>query len=332
MTPMIAMPAARSAFAEPASSAGAGFPALPVLTTLLHGARRLADTADWRSGVLCALDQPDARRYTPAMIAACGVPEIQAGTGICLAAPVHVVAGMSRMFLAPPESFALDGASREELRLAFNAEFGASGLRLHAVGSGWLLESPFAAAASDGSPESLRGSALAREAATSQAGRSLRRLGAEVEMWLSGLPFNSRREDRGEPPINSVWFWSGATMCPVPTAGLRPGGVFANVEPDPWITGLAGHCGLPVQRASSWRDVRDTPGALVILQPSLSGDVMQHMTVWERDWFAPARQDLDSRHLPALRLQTGRSAWQLPAPRMARWFRRARPWWQVVCA
>jgi hypothetical protein len=332
MTPLIAMPAARSRLPEPVATGDARVPALPVLSTLLHGARRSAGVADWRCGVLSAIGMPDAGQCGTAMIAACALPEIRPGSGICMAAPVHVVAGMSRMFLGPPESFSLDPARREELRLAFNSAFAATDLRLHSVGSGWVLQSPVAAAASDGSPESLLGSALERGPALSEAGRSLRRLGAEAEMWLATLPFNVLRAERGEPPINSIWFWSGATTRPVPAPQLGPGGVFTNVEPDAWVTGLASLCDLPVRQARSWSEVRDTPGALVILQPPLPGDVMRHMAGWERDWFEPVRQDLESGHLTGLQLHTGRDAWQLPAPRVVRWLRRARPWWQVVSA
>jgi hypothetical protein len=330
MTPVIVMPVSVSEV--PAATKAVGFPELPVLSAMLHGARRLRDAADWRSGVLAALAMPDADGQNMAKIAACGLPSLTPGTGICLALPVHVVAGTSRMFMASPGSFVLDAARRDELRRAFNAEFGSTDLQLHAVGSGWLLQAPFAAAANDGSPESLVGDALAREPAVSTTGRSLRRLGAEIEMWLAALPFNAERERRSEPPINSFWFWSGGTTEGMPAPGHAPGALFTNGEPDAWMAGLAHHCGLAFRHASTWQEVRDTPDAVVILQPPLPGDAMALMPAWESAWLDPARRDLAARRLPELRLQIGGSTWQLPAPRLARWFRRARPWWQSVQA
>ena len=247
-----------------------------------------------------------------------------------MALPVHVVAGMSRMFLGAPEAYALEAAQREQLRLAFNAEFGAADVHLHAAGSGWLLEAPFAAAANDGSPESLLGAALAREPAVSAAGRSLRRLGAEVEMWLAGLPFNVARESRGEPPINCIWMWGGATAHRAPPPGRVPDALFTNMEPDAWMAGLAAHCGIELQQARAWDEIRDTRGALVILQPSSHGAVLPLLPAWESHWFEPVRRDLASRRLDSLRLQIGHSAWQWPAPRLTRWMRRRRPWSQRV--
>jgi hypothetical protein len=316
----------------PAATKAVAFPELPVLSAMLNGARRLPDAADWRSGVLAALAMPDADGQNMANTAARALSSLTPGAGICLALPVHVVAGTSRMFMAAPGSFVLDAFQREELRRAFNAEFGSTHLQLHAVGSGWLLQAPFAAAASDGSPESLVGAALAREPAVSTAGRSLRRLGAEIEMWLAALPFNAQRESRGEPPINSFWFWSGATTEAMPAPGHAPGALFTNGEPDAWMAGLASHCGLAFRQASTWQEVRDTPGAVVILQPPLLGDAVTFMPAWESAWLDPARRDLAARRLPELRLQIGGSTWQLPAPRLARWFRRARPWWQRLQA
>jgi hypothetical protein len=327
MTQAIVMPISVSG--APAATEAVAFPELPGLSAMLHGARRLRDAADWRSGVLAALAMPDADSQPMTKIAACALASLAPGAGICLALPVHVVAGTSRMFMAAPASFALDAVRREELRRAFNAEFGSADLQLHAVGSGWLLQAPFAAAASDGSPESLRGAALAREPALSTAGRSLRRLGAEVEMWLAALPFNAVRERRGEPPINSIWFWSGATTGGMPAPGRAPGALITNEEPDAWMAGLASLCGLAFRQASAWQEVRDMPGAMVILQPSL-GDAVAMLPAWESAWLEPVRRDLASRRLRGLRLQIGRSTWQLPAPRLARWFRRARPWWQMV--
>jgi hypothetical protein len=320
-----------SASGIPAATKAVAFPELPVLSAMLHGARRLRDAADWRSGVLEALAMPDAGQNM-AKIAACALPSLAPGAGICLALPVHVLAGTSRMFMGEPASFVLDAVRREELRRAFNAEFGSKDLQLHAVGSGWLLQAPFAAAASDGSPDSLRGAALAREPAVSTTARSLRRLGAEVEMWLAALPFNAARESRGEPPINCIWFWSGATTGRMPAPGHAPGALFTNGEPDAWMAGLASHCGLQFRQASAWQEVRDTPRAVVILQPPLPGDPVAPLQAWESAWLEPARRDLASRRLLELRLQIGRSSWRLPAPRLARWFQRARPWWQLVRA
>lgn len=325
MTSLIAMPAI-------APVAGETLPELPALTQLLQGATRLPVASDWRSGVQDGLGLGQTGATPPALVAARAVPGLMPGSSLCLATPVHVVAGISRMFLAPADSFALAADERESLRLAFNAEFGAADVQLHAAGTGWLLQAPFASAATDADPEGLGGAALAREPAGTGAARSLRRLGAEVEMWLATLPLNTAREKRGAPPINCFWFWSGVETGALPVLTRTPGGLFSNLPADPWLAGLATHCSRSLRHASGWEDVRGTADALVVLQPLELGCVRRLLPAWEATWFEPVWRDLAARQLPALRLQIGRSSWQLPAPRLTRWLRRAQPWWQAVSA
>jgi hypothetical protein len=329
MTLLIAMPASPSRGPGLPDGNPAAMPELPALSAMLRSARRLPVDADWRSGVLRTLGIPAPDPHQAAIVAR-AVPAIALESGICLALPVHLVAGMSRMFLGASQSFALDTQRREELRQAFNAEFGGADLRLHAVGAGWLLEAPFAAAADDDDPENLQGSVLARVPAASAEGRSLRRLGTEVEMWLASLPFNVERERRGEPSINCIWFWGGAKTRDVPPPGRRPHAFFCPEDADPWIAGLAAHCGLPLQEAGGWDHIRDADDALVMLQPTVGVDPVTCWREWESGWFQPVWRDLQDRRLSSLRLQIGRGAWLLPGPRLTRWFRRARPWWQMV--
>ncbi len=329
MTPFIAMPAVAGSIVEAGGATSGTLPELPVLSAMLRGATRLPFTGDWRSGVLDGLSMHVLAGAASATVAACAVPELARGVGICFALPVHAIAGMSRMYLAGGDAFTLDAAERAALLLAFNAEFGSAEVRLHGVGTGWLLEAPFAQAADDGDPGQLVGTALAREPARSDAGRALRRLGAEVEMWLAGLPLNRKRENRGAPPINSFWFWGGSGAGTLPPCRMIASMV-SNAGPDAWMAGLASHCGKSVQQANSWGDVQDPAAALIMLQPLLLGDTLRQLPAWEAAWFEPVQRELAARRLPGLRLQIGATAWQLPAPRLTRWLRRAQPWWQAV--
>jgi hypothetical protein len=219
--------------------------------------------------------------------------------------------------------------------MAFNAEFGSMDVCLHAVGNGWLLQAPFAAAADVADPALSVGEALAREPARLEEARSLRRLGAEVEMWLTGLPLNIDRQLCGAPPINAFWFWGGATVGELPRPLQLPRLICGIGEPDPWLLGLAAHCGVPLRQASSWRALRDTDqgiDALIVLQPSDLADAAPHLIEWESAWLEPVLRDLQAGQQPALRLHIGCGVWQWPLPRVARWLRRRRPWWQMVSA
>jgi hypothetical protein len=327
MTPLIALPAATLPVAD-----FDHLPPLPMLSAMLCAATRLPAATDWRGGAqaLCAGAVGAAGM---AEIAACALTDVANGTAVCLVTPVHAVVGISRVFLAPGDQALLAPLERESLREAFNTEFGTDGMHLHAVGNSWLLQAPFAAAASDASPEDLQGAALARDPARTEQARALRRLGAEVEMWLSALPLNRDREARGMAPINCFWFWGGAHAGGLLPSQQRPVAMFSNVEADAWQTGLARYFGLPLPaRVRMWSDVTQPGGALIVLQPPGQGDSLTYLPAWESDWFEPAWRDVRAGVLPALRIQIGAQAWQLPAPRIQRWLRRARPWWQQVQA
>jgi hypothetical protein len=333
MTSAIAMPGCRLPDSGYEGGLNASLPALPALSALLHGARRLQDTEDWRSGMQAALGMSGIGA-TPARVAA-SATGLAVGMSICLVQPVHVVAGISRVFLGDAGSSHLSSSDRETLRTAFNAEFGSTDVCLHAVGNGWLLQAPFAAAADEADPALRVGEALAREPARLEAARSLRRLGAEVEMWLAGLPLNVDRQLCGAPPINAFWFWGGATVGELPRPLPLPRVICGLGEPGPWLLGLAAHCAVPLRQASGWREVRDANqgvDALIVLQPAGLAGATPHLAEWEDAWFEPVLRDLQAGRLPALRMQIGCRAWQWPAPRISRWLRRRQPWWQMVSA
>ncbi|MEO6368537.1 MAG: hypothetical protein ABIP38_11170, partial [Steroidobacteraceae bacterium] len=131
---------------------------------------------------------------------------------------------------------------------------------------------------------------------------------------------------------NCFWFWSGAQAARLPAPAGYPAGLYSNLPADAWLAGLARHCNRQLVQASGWEDVRGTPEACVVLQAPELGSIARLLPTWEAAWFEPVWRALAARELPPLRLQLGRSAWLLPAPRLTRWLRRAQPWWQAVSA
>lgn len=328
MTPVIAVPGFRLPDLGPGARDQAALPELPGLSALLRGARRLPDAADLCSGVIGALGVRDVAGAPSSCVAACATT-LGSGTEICFARPVHAVTGINRVFMGDAGSLRLNADEQESLRQAFNEAFGAPGLQLHPTGSGWLLQAPFAAAACDADPALLAGSALDRAPARSAALRLLRRLGAEIEMWLVNQPVNQARHARGEMPVNAFWFWGGAAMVSLQRPTHAPGLIASNRPPDPWLAGLAALCDVPVRQALHWDEEKDAAGVLIALQQSATNLAAQ-LEEWDRHWFEPVLRDLDAGRLSALRLQIGGSGWQWPAPRIRRWLRPRRTWWQML--
>jgi hypothetical protein len=307
-------------------------PALPALSTLLARARRLPSAPDWRSGLLAALHGSGSFAAVPAVAIAARALPAAPGLALCFAAPLHVVAGISRVHLPPGGWLQLEAQEAARWVDAFNSEFGGPDLRLHETAGGWLLEAPFAAAADDPSPESLIGQPLSRGAARSDAGRALRRLGAEVEMWLAAQPLNRERAARQLPPINSLWLWGGGRAAELLPIGRPPIAAFFAGKADPWLAGLAAHCAAPLCRAANWQALASPGEALLVLAAPPEGISAAHWQQLEATWFEPAARALRDGSLDALRLQVGGSAWQLPDRSPLRWLRRRRPWHERVLA
>jgi hypothetical protein len=337
MTFVIAMPGPPlpemgSAAAMPARDA---LPSLPHLTRLLGAARRLPRTPDWRAGALAALNAERAVQWPAAAVAARGLPGLAAGMPLCFAAPLHVVAGISRVHLPPEGILAPDAVEREAWRVEFNREFGDARSHLHAVPGGWLLASPGAAAARDAAPSGLLGAALERRPAQDAAERQLRRLGTEVEMWLLDHPLNRQREARRQPPVNCFWFWDGASATDLPPLAQPPRTIHGPASPDAWLAGLARHAGLErVEMADGWDTVKDQQQGLVVPAADVAAAARAQWEGLEARWFGPMWRALRAGELRALRLQIGATAWQLPDTSPLRWLRRVRPitWWQALQA
>ena len=248
------------------------------------------------------------------------------------------VPGISRMYLAPADSWRVDADEREALRRRSTHEFGARRCcSCMQRAAGWLLEAPFAGRCERCRiPDSLGGAALAREPASASAAQSA----ASPGRRSGNVAGHHAREPHARasaalPPVNCIWFWGGGSGSREPRARQRSGSLIQQLA-----SPMPGWPGSPALQVARCQQVR-AAGTTCARQRRCAGDpaaagswvmLCAQLPAWESDWFAPAWRDLDARRLPALRLQIGSSAWQLPAPRLARWLRRARPWWQAGVA
>ena len=132
----------------------------------------------------------------------------------------------------------------------------------------------------------------------------------EVQMLLHEHPVNQRRESRGEPAINSVWFWGGGCLpAPVRSHGWS---VWAD---NALVRGLALVCGMepkPVPgNAGLWLKQASAGDHLIVLdalaEPAHRGDApgwAALVDALERNWFAPMRDFLARRSLARVTITT----------------------------
>lgn len=200
--------------------------------------------------------------------------------------PVHMQVMRDRVVLAPAAAFQLARGDADALCQAVNAHF-AGAIELRAVDPlRWCARLESELEVGDESPLDMAG----REA-TQRPGDVLL---TEIQMLLHGHPVNEAREARGEPAVNSLWFW-GAGRLP----GKSQSRWRSLTSDDPIALGLARNSDVTAHplapSASVWLSHMPEDGChLVILDPA--GESL------EDDWFAPLAAALRSGRIGMLSL------------------------------
>ena len=204
--------------------------------------RSIEGEAGWRPWLARWLGRDDLAGVAPAVIAASGAvefaPAVPAATDTAaeladseraghvrvaahksvaprgatawLATPVHLIAGLTSLHLDRRSLLRLSPADLEDFALDFHRTFGDSGLRLLALpGGDFLMEGPATLSAATTEPARALVADLEASLAKGSDAKALKRLGAELEMWLHEHPVNEGRLRRGELPVSTLWLWGG---------------------------------------------------------------------------------------------------------------------------
>ena len=154
----------------------------------------------------------------------------------------------------------------------------------------------------------------------------------EVQMLFAAHEVNARREARGAPAINSVWFW-GEGALPGPLASPYAA-VFADA---PFPRGLARLAGVRASPLPASLDGVEPPGAgdvLVQLEALAAPLARRDAAAWgeaarrlDADWFAVLPRAIARFGRVRLMLPTGRDTCvaELSGAARWRWFRVRRP-------
>ena len=295
----------------------------PVLEYLLARADAAEHAADWRAAAFRVIAPQAAQVPAVATAAACGTASPAPGQWGLVATPVHLEAGLRTLSLAPDGILALEEGEAAALAADFNRVFAGGGVRLSPARGALLLcafDAPLEALTID--PERVAGSDVFAALPRGPDAPRLRRLTSEIEMWLFGSEVNAARRTRSAPAISSLWLWGGGALdAPLPgvegwTAGSDPlFAAFPRVSRYPLRPPGAG--------GGSAR-----PGVVVIGE--VPGSPAWHRA--EECFVAPALADLRSRRLDRIELSAGQQTFRLRARGLARFWRRARPWWEMLAA
>lgn len=132
-----------------------------------------------------------------------------------MATPMHLVAGLTSVHVDRRSILRLGADDQSRLAADFQRVFGDSGFELRPLDAGdFLMLGPPMAAAGMLEPARSMGASMADAQGAQLIDPALRRLGAEIEMWLHDHAVNDARSRRGEWPVTGLWLWGGG-----PTSG-----------------------------------------------------------------------------------------------------------------
>lgn len=301
---------------------------LPNLAWLLRFSRDPVVLSDWRTWL--------AARAGLGALAALPVAHVAARTCVdpaltesaWLATPVRLEARLDHVRLADRGLLRVGDTESARWCAEFAREFGPD-VKLHPAGSrGFVLTGISAADITTMDPARLLDSDVAQALPRGAGAATLRRLGAELEMWLHATPLNAQREQAGTTRISAFWLWGGGAVADVSPADLAhsPGGTFMVHGGDPYLAGLA-------DAARTLREVEPPaefsaldPGVDHVIELTPMSDSRATLVRLEERWFAPARAALSAGALGALDIIANDRWFTIGARPGWRWWRKRRGW------
>ncbi len=270
--------------------------ALPGLERIARFGTKSVLAAGWRPWLARHVGCAALAEEAAACVAArCCAAEI-AGA-MWLATPVHCIAGLSSVHLDHRGILKLPLATLNALASDFQAVFQGTQFALQPLASGgFLLAGPASADAHAPEPARCVGMNMAAALPRSPA---LRRLGAEIEIWLHEHPVNRARSERGELPVTGLWLWGGGTCARAPRAPIAdtPLATDRAFGRDPYLEGLWSARGARVEALpGNLADLNDTPAHSSVIVVELSdilaaecrAAVGDALGLLDARWIAPA--------------------------------------------
>jgi hypothetical protein len=215
---------------------GAALPGFQHVTRF--GTRSKLVGGGWRSWLAQWLGVDMRGAATPGTIAAKALGSVQgvaqaakAQATVWIATPIHLVTSLSSLHLDRRSILRLSPEDANALATEFQRVFHDSGFALRPLESGdFLLLGPPMQVADELEPARVMGESVADAQRRNGTDPTLRRLGAEIEMWLHEHPVNDARARRGEPSVTGLWLWGGGE---VPSrADMQQAGGGASAQPD----------------------------------------------------------------------------------------------------
>jgi hypothetical protein len=228
--------------------------------------------------------------------------------------------------LHPDGLLQLPNSAQQALVADFARVFGQAPWALHALGRRELLLSgpPLAQSAQD--PAQFAGRDPAGGLPRGAAAATLRRLGAEIEMWLHEHRINLERERNGELPVSALWLWGALPVHAAATAEPGGGHLYGEDAYAEALWRLRGKSAAPLP--AQFAAMGGPGGRHVVLYPTLGGTLGAALQRLEQCWLLPALAALRARQLSAIELLAGTHSYRLRWWQRGRFWRQRPRWWE----
>jgi len=216
--------------------------------------------------------------------------------------PVHLQVGRDSLGLSDSAAFDVSRAESEALVETLNHHFGQTMLFYPLRPARWYVRLEKAPELQTTPAAATRGAAIDEKLPSGSDAMRFHAFMNEAQMLLHEHPVNAGREARGEPALNSVWFWGGGV---IDAGKARP--FSAVIADDPLARGLALAAGIPALALP--KDARSALAALgdegcVLAVPDAPRETQlrERRAALERDWFLPLLAALKSGRIGMLTL------------------------------
>jgi hypothetical protein len=258
-----------------------------------------------------------------------------------MATPVHLVASLTSLHLDRRSVLRLGAEDAATLAAEFHRVFHDSGFELQPLESGdFLLFGPRLPLTDMSEPARAMGASIADAQRAGAVDPTLRRLGAEIEMWLYSHTVNDARRGRGELPVTGLWLWGAGPALIGATAKngeTTPGATGAGSDiafgSDAYLRGLWRSRGekvfpLPQQLTDVFGYPHARRAVLVIeigslLNSNPTWTFFDAVTQIDRNWISPAVEALSQGKYQRLVMLANDYQWILRAYDRRKFWRRA---------
>ena len=223
------------------------FAEIPGLESVARFGARTRLAAGWRGWLLGHIGRAELADVAPACIAAAALDPalaaalanpLTASVTRWIATAVHLHAGLTRVHFDQRGLLRLTPAEQAILAAEFARTFGSSHQTLAPLPSGeFLLGAAGLPPLATMEPARAASGELDQLMPTGPAAAPLRRLLAEIEMWLHALALNEARRSRGEASITALWPWGAAGRIVRPEQ-RAPSELPVAFGRDAWLEGL----------------------------------------------------------------------------------------------